>query len=254
MLVLPTAIVGPAEAPELGPPATRAPVLWSLAALLAALFAAEALAVAAALHGWTWLPAAVVRIVTIAHASALLYPGHDLFAAHQLWTAALLHDGLDPARRAGLALGLWQLAANLVVLLVAGRAVERRLGSPVFAMALLVLAPLVCAVHLRLPDSAAALACCANLVAGILGVAWGLFAGHRVRWVAYYWLIAVVGAHPFRLDLRWLVVVYLAQELVRAALTLPPGEAGERACGLAAGLVLGFGLGTAGRLWLRRAP
>lgn len=251
MIILPLAIVGPSEAPELGPPPGRTPLVWALVGLLAALAVAETLAVAAAVHGWTWLPAVLVRALTIAHASALLYPAHDLFLPHQLWTAALLHDGFDPARPGGIALGLWQLGANLAVLAVAGRAVERRLGPLTTGVALLVLAPLAALVHLRAPDSGAAIAGASDLAAGVAGLAWGLFAGHRVRWAAYWWLVVAVGVWPFRLRLRWLALGFVAQEMVRAGLAMPAADSWERAVGLLAALLVGYALGTGARVLQR---
>jgi len=251
MIILPTAIVGPPEAPELAPSARAAPVLWVLIGLLVWLAVAEAVAVAGAVHGWAWLPAVLVRAMTIANASALLYPGHDLFMLHQLWTSALIHDGMDPTRLGSAAFGLWQIVANSVTLLVAGRAVERRLGSLATAAALLVLAPLAALVHLRAPDSGAAIACASDLVAGVVGLAWGLFVSHRVRWAAYYWLVVVVGVWPFRLHLRWLAIGFLAQEVLRAFLAMPAADAWERAYGLGAAVVVGYGLGTAARLLQR---
>ena len=251
MIILPTAIVGPPEAPELGPPPRRTPVLWSLIGVLIGLALAETLAVAAAMHGWTWLPAVLVRAVTIANASALLYPGHDLFMPHQLWTSALVHDGIDPTRAGAVALGLWQLAGSVLVLAVAGRAAERRLGGLATIATLLVLAPLAALVHLRAPDSVEALAGASDLAASVAGLAWGLFAGHQVRWAAYYWLVVVVGMLPFRLGLRWLALGFVAQEGVRAFLAMPTGDAWERVVGLLAAVVVGYALGTVARLLQR---
>ena len=251
MIILPTAIVGPPEAPELAPPRRATPVLWALLALLVGLAVVETLAVAAAVHGWQWLPAVLVRAVTIANASALLYPGHDLFLPHQLWTAALVHDGIAAPGVGGILLGLWQLVANLVVLAVAGRAVERRLGPLATGAALLVLLPLAALVHLRAPDSSAAIACASELVAGVAALAWGLFDGHRVRWAAYYWLVVVVGVRPFRLHLRWLALAFVVQEAARAFLALPAADAWERVFGLLAAVLIGHGLGTAARLLQR---
>lgn len=252
MIVLPTAIVGPPEAPELAPPARPTPVTWILLGIIIALALAEAAAVHAALGGWPSLPAGLVRTVTIAQASALLYPAPDLFLPHQLWTAALVADGGALGRATGALLWLWQGLAALAVLTVAGRAAERRLGPLAWAAALLVLAPLVTIVHLRQPDLGAALACLPDLVAGVAGLAWGLFAGHRVRWAAYYWLVVVVGVLPFRLHLRWLATVYVIQEAVRAGLALPGPEAIERWYGLAVAVPVGYALGTAARLLQRR--
>ena len=251
MIILPIAIVGPPEAPELTPPARRTPLLWALIGLLVGWAVVETVAIAAAVHGWAWLPAVLVRAVTIASASAQLYPAHDLFLPHQLWTAALVHDGIDPTRLGGVVLGAWQIIAGMVVLTVAGRAVERQLGSLATAAALLVLLPLAALIHLRAADSGSAIACASDLVAGVAGLAWGLFAGHRVRWAVYYWLVVVVGVRPFRLHLRWLALGFVAQEAARAFLAMPAAVAWERVFGVLAAAVVGHGLGTAARLLQR---
>ena len=251
MIILPIAIVGPPEAPELTPPARRTPLLWALIGLLVGWAVVETVAIAAAVHGWAWLPAVLVRAVTIASASAQLYPAHDLFLPHQLWTAALVHDGIDPTRLGGVVLGAWQIIAGMVVLTVAGRAVERQLGSLATAAALLVLLPLAALIHLRAADSGSAIACASDLVAGVAGLAWGLFAGHRVRWAVYYWLVVVVGVRPFRLHLRWLALGFVAQEAARAFLAMPAADAWERVFGVLAAVVVGHGLGTAARLLQR---
>lgn len=231
MLVVPLGIEAPPGAPEALPRAT--PATWSAIAALATLFLLERLALAAVAHGWP-LPAGPVAGALWWSASAKLYPDPALFAPWQLWSHALVQAGW------------WQAVAVLVAIGLAGRAIERWIGSGATALLLAVLAPLAAAVHLLRPGAAPVVGG-AGVAAGLLGAAWALFPTHRVRGALLYYLVVVVGAVRFHLGLRLVVLLFVAQELFRLRLADPHAAALDLGAdvllaGLVAGLLLGLAL------------
>jgi hypothetical protein len=246
--LLPIGIAGPAGAPEPVLPPRPAPATGILIAALAAVALLDLLAGGRALHAWPVMPERVARAWLDLSGHLPLYQDPELFAPWQLWTAALLHDGWF-GRPGAWFFTAWQLAADLAVALVAGRALERALGSASFAALLLLLAPLAGAIHLRHPGTLA-LGTAAALAVALAAAAWGFFLAHRLRASLVYWMVVAVGAVPFHLHLRWLALLATGLELARLVL-VRAGDLREQAVGLLAALLLGFALGAGARLLTR---
>lgn len=247
IVLLPVGVAGPAGAPESPPASHGTPVTWTLVGVIL-LVAGLDLAAVLALRGWPVLPEPLLRAWLDCSVRLPLYRDPELFAPWQLWTAPLLHEGWI-GRPGAWFFTLWQVVADTVVLVVAGRAIERRLGSAVMGALLLLLAPLAGLVHLR-TSGPGALGTVTALAAGLAALAWALLAAHRLRATVMYWLVVAVGVMPFHLHLRWLTVGFVLLEAIRLGLG-GAQHAHERALGLLAAVLIGFALGSGAR-WLER--
>ncbi len=227
MLVLPLAVETSVD------PRAATPVTWLVLIVLSGWFLLEQLAGIAARTGWPLLPDAFARGVLWASALGKLYVAESLFEPQQLWTYVGLHAGW------------WHLISNGIFLAVFGAAFERRVGSIAFLMALAVFAPLTVAPHLLRPDIPLPSLGASGVVSGVMGACWALFRRDRVRCALVYYLIVIVGMVPFRLALRWLVIAYLIQDVLRMVL-IPRGAVIYDVQLL--GVVIGFALGQAARV------
>lgn len=239
MLILPISIESPDGAAT--PPSATA-VTWVLGGLVLALFVLGRLAMSDA--PGHLLGNDAFRIATYAAATWSFYSDPALFAPWQLWSWILVNNAWLPA------------LVNLVLFVVAGRAVERRLGGVAFVGALVLLAPLVAgAAALSGPhphagsDIGPALCGIDGLTLGVLGLAWALFPEGRVRFGLVYWVVVAVGYRPlFRLPLRWLAALAILFQMALVLLDWPvmPAEA------VIGAFLGGFAIGLAGR-YLRPA-
>jgi hypothetical protein len=211
MLLLPIEVESP-DGTAL-PPASTA-VTWTLGALILALFVLGRLATAGATGHL--LGDEAFRVTTYAAAAWSFYPDHALFAPWQLWTWVLVNNAWLP------------VLVGLVLFVVAGRAVERRIGSGAFAGALALLAPLVAGAVAIAGPLAGPLCGVDGLALGVLGLAWALFPEGRVRFGLVYWVVVAVGYRPlFRLPLRWLAALAILFQMALVLFGWPvmPAEA-----------------------------
>jgi len=132
-------------------------------------------------------------------------PGQGLFGPWQLWTSVLVHDGWIQLLLAGSAFA------------ILGGGLERRLGSGLFALVLLVLAPLGVAVLViaGVPGPALGLG---PLAAGSAGGLLTLSPRAALRIELAWWLVVVVGRTRRRLGLAWILAIFLGLEIWRLAL------------------------------------
>jgi hypothetical protein len=227
MLILPISV----ESPDgvAAPPAST-PVTWTLGALILGLFVLGRLATAGA--PGHLLGDQAFRVATYAAAAWSFYPDPALFAPWQLWSWGLVNDAWLP------------VLVNLVLFVVAGRAVERRLGGVAFVGALALLAPLVAGVAAVAGPHGGMLRGVHGLSLGALGLAWALFPEGRVRVGLVYWVVVAVGYRPlFRLPLRWLAALAILFQMALVLFGWPvmPAEA------VIGAFLGGFALGLAGR-------
>jgi membrane associated rhomboid family serine protease len=176
------------------------PVTWAVAGVMLLLFVLEKVALLPGATGW------LSRAMLSISASWKLYADPNLFEPAQLWTYALLHDGW------------WHLLGNLIFVVVFGRALESWLGSASYAAALFALAPASALIFLLQPHAGIVnqtLVGASGVISGIMGIAWGLHPRHPVRCVIGYWLIVLIGFLPFRISVRWLLLFFVAQDLLR---------------------------------------
>ncbi len=208
IILLPTALEPSAPALLSARPLT---VVWLLVALMALQFAiAHTLELDLRLH-WGLVGDPFFRVVSFTTSSWSLYADVALFAPWQLWSYILVNDG-------------WVLPIlDLVLLAVAGRAVERGIGSLSFLGAVLTLAPLAGVIQLLLSGRDEGLAAGVSLaspglpvtgadglVAGVLGMAWALYPQARMRWGVAYFAVVALGYLPlFRLALPWIALAFL---------------------------------------------
>ena len=247
ILLLPLRVVGPA-----GAPASRSdratPVTWWCVGMVMLIALIDLLVGGRLAHGWPLAPEAVARWWCDVSVRLPLYQDPELYAPTQLWSAALLHDGWFGYAGAWF-FTTWQMIVTVTVVLIAGRALERAVGSLSFASMVMLLAPLVGAIHLRVPGLLV-LGTSSSFAAALAAAAWGFFIAHRLQMTLVYWLVVVVGAVPFHVHLRWLVVTVSLSEAARLALGRV-GDAREHAIGVCAALLLGFAMGASARLLTR---
>lgn len=171
-------------------PVRSTPVVWIWLALVLALFVLERLVVIDHDLQLGLLPSSLFAGVSFVVASWSLYGDPELFDLWQVWSHLLIH------------LQWWQLAVEVVVMLVIGRALERTLGSALFAALIGCLGPLGGVVMVLLagvPVYVGAM----PLMLGLLGVALGRMPGAMTRWGIAWWAIVAVGWWPlFRLPLH----------------------------------------------------
>lgn len=245
--LLPLGVAGPAGAPVIV--VERAtPVAWWLGCTLLLLALIDLLAGGRIIHGWPVLPESLARAWLSVAVRLPLYQDPELFAPPQLWSAALLHDGWF-GRPGAWFFTAWQVFVDVVVVVAAGRALERTLGSASFAALVLLLAPLVGAVHLRQPGLLV-LGTASSLAVALAAAAWGFLIAHRLRLSLVYWLVVVVGVVPFHLHLRWLALGCATLELARLGLGRS-ADVREQTIGVLAALLLGFALGRGARFLVR---
>lgn len=247
ILLLPLRVIGPVGAPASAEHRSTPITWWSIGAmLLVALI--DLLAGGRMAHGWPVMPVSVARWWCDVSVRLPLYQDPELFMPTQLWSAVVVQDGWFGLPGAWF-FTTWQVTVNVLVMFIAGRALERALGSLSFASVLLLLAPLVGAIHLRMPGLLV-LGTSTSLAAALAATAWGFFIAHRVQMTLWFWLVVAVGAVPFQVHLRWLVVTISLSEAARVTLARS-GDVREHAVGMCAALVLGYVMGTSARLMTR---
>lgn len=169
------------------------PVLsWMLLALA---IAAELIS-SLALH----LPPTLVSLVAGARLST--DPAQATFAPWQLWTGCLIHGGWSGLLLSGLAFA------------ILGGALERRLGSLLFALTLVALAPIGSAVPLLagIPSPALGLG---TLAAGCAGGLLALAPRATLRLELWWWAVVAVGRARRRIAVHWVLAGFIALEAWR---------------------------------------
>ena len=151
------------------------------------------------------LPDSLEFMVTLV-ASARLYsdPSQALFEPWQAWSWILVHDTW------------WGLGLGLTVFWVFAGGLERRLGSALFCLALVVFAPMTIALHLvsgvAVPDLGLV-----PVAAACAGAVFALAPRAGVRWELWWWMIWLVGRRRFETPMTWLLGVVLGLEALRLA-------------------------------------
>lgn len=251
MIVLyPVVVVGPPELPELAPKPRPAPAATALMVTVLVIAVIETLAQAVLAQGWPGVT--IARFISLVSASARLYPDPGLFDPAQLFSAALLHAVPWGDARAVLT-GLWALAVNAALILVIGRAWERTCGSAGLVGLVVIAMPLVGAIHLRHVVQSDPVVTSSALVAGMLAATATLLPGRRLRLHLAYWAVAAVGVVPLHADLRVVVGLYMAQELLRTWLA-NPAQLVDSSVALVAALIMGVVLGSLARPLVKRRP
>lgn len=191
MLLVPTTV----ELPDGDPPLHSTPVVWTWLALVSALFVLERLVVANQELDLGWFPPGLFAGVTFIVASWSLYGDPALFEVWQLWSHLLVHPSW------------WQLAIEVVLMVVVGRTLERVLGTALFLATLGCLAPLA-GVSMVLIGPQPVFAGGLPLMAGLIALAIGRLPGAAVRWGVVWWAVVAVGRWPlFLLPLHTLLIL-----------------------------------------------
>lgn len=223
MLLIPTRI----EVTGLTLAERATPVVWIWLALVLGVFVAERLVVIDHDLGFGWFPQGVFASVTFVIASWSLYGDPALFDLWQLWSHLLVHPHW------------WLLAVEITLMLVLGRALERVMGSALFAAVLACLGPLG-GVAMVLLAQESVHAGALPLMLGLVGLVLGRLPGATTCWGVAWWAVVAVGYWPlFRLPMPTLMFLLLVLTVVSA-----PADAAIRS--LLVGLLLvatGLGLG-----------
>lgn len=246
ILCWPERVVGPPELPELERSNRAAPVASVLGAVVVALCLLESWAGLTLLQGWPGRDLA--RQVSLLGASLRLYPEPGLFAPQQILTAAFLHQPLTGTPAEVLS-ALWSVSVDAALLLVLGRAWERRFGAAAWITMVALAAPLIGLVHLRRLAEAMPVVTSSALVAALVAATALALPARRLRLRAVWWAFTSLGVAPLHLDLRLAAVAYVALDTIRASFGAQP--LGEHILGLVAGALLGALLGAGARFVFR---
>ena len=223
MLLIPTA-VEPASGVL---PKRSTPVVWIWLALVLAVFITEQAVIFDHDLSFHFLPRGAFAVTTFVVASGSLYGDPVLFELWQLWSHVVIHYHW------------WLLAVEIVVMLVIGRALERVMGSALFAAVLACLGPLG-GVLMVLFGHESTYVGGLPLMLGLIAVTLGRLPGAMISWGFAWWAIIAVGYWPlFRHPVHTLMFLLFALIMVST-----PAETAIMS-GLT-GLVLvatGYGLG-----------
>jgi membrane associated rhomboid family serine protease len=223
MLLIPTSV----EISSVALPNRSTPVVWIWFALVLAVFVSENVVILDHDLGFNLLPRGFFSGTTFVVASWSLYGDPVLFDLWQLWSHLLIHYHW------------WLLAVEIVVMLVIGRALERVMGSALFAAVLACLGPLG-GVLMVLFGHEATYVGGLPLMLGLIGVTLGRLPSAMISWGLAWWAIIAVGYWPlFRQPVHMLMFLILALTLVSA-----PAEVAIMS--VLIGLIIvatGFGLG-----------
>jgi len=247
IILLPLRVVGPAGAPA-AVEHRSTPITWWCVGVMVAVAMIDLLAGGRIAHGWPVMPAVVARWWCDVAVRLPLYQDPELFVPTQLWTAVVVQDAWF-GRTGAWFFTTWQVVMSTMVVIIAGRALEHALGRLSFAAVLMLLAPLVGAVHLRIPG-VLVLGTSVSFAVALAATAWGFLGTHRVQMTLAYWLVVVVGAVPFHVHLRWLALSLLLSEAGRLMLG-HVHDAREQGVGLCTAVLLGFAIGICARWVLR---
>ncbi len=200
MLLIPTRV----EVPGLTLPVRATPVVWIWLALVVSVFVVERLVVVDHSLQLDLLPDGAFPGVTFVIASWNLYGDPALFDLWQLWSHLLVHPQW------------WLLAVEIIIMLVLGRALERVMGSALFAAVLACLGP-IGGVAMVLIGQQALHTGALPLLLGLVGVTLGRLPGGVTCWGLVWWAIVAVGYWPwFRLPTHTLMFLLLVVLLVSA--------------------------------------
>lgn len=216
-------------------PARSTPVVWMWLALVLALFVLERLVRVDHDLALGWFAPGFFASVTFIVASWSLYSDPALFDVWQLWSHLVVHPSW------------WQLAGEIVLMLVIGRTLERTLGSALFLAAIGCLAPLG-GVLMVLAGPQPVFIGGLPVMVGLVALALGRLPGAMVHWSVVWWAVVAVGHWPlFRMPLHTLFFLVM----VLAVMTSPPSAVLPTLFATLAVAGTGFGLGV---LIRRRGP
>ena len=137
-------------------------------------------------------------------ASWSLYGDPVLFELWQLWSHLFIHYHW------------WLLAVEIVVMLVVGRALERVMGSALFAAVLVCIGPLG-GVLMVLFGHEATYVGGLPFMLGLMGVILGRLPGAMIAWGLAWWAIIAVGYWPlFRQPVHTLMFILFALTMMSA--------------------------------------
>lgn len=200
MLLIPTAV----ELSSGVLPKRSTPVVWIWLALVLAVFISEQAVILDHDLGYHLLPRGAFAATTFMVASLSLYGDPALFDLWQLWSHVFIHYHW------------WLLAAEIVVMLVIGRALERVMGSALFAAVLVCLGPLG-GVLMVLFGHQATYVGGLPFVLGLMGVILGRLPGAMISWGLAWWAIIAVGYWPlFRQPVHMLIFFIFALSIMSA--------------------------------------
>ncbi len=200
MLLVPTAV----EHPALTPTTNSTPVVWIWFALVVSHFMVSRVVAFDHDQYLGLLPPTWFSVVTFVEASWSLYGDPELFELWQIWSHLVVHPQW------------WHLAIEIVVMLVIGRALERTIGSALFAVVLASLAPLG-GIALVFVGGGSPYAGGLALTFVVVGLALGRLPGAQTRWSVLWWAVVVVGQWPlFRLPLTSVFVLLLVPLILSA--------------------------------------
>jgi membrane associated rhomboid family serine protease len=207
-------------------PKRATPIVWLWLALVLVVFVCERVVAFDQNLKFGYVPQGLFVGVTFVSASWSLYGDPMLFDIWQLWSHLFVHSHW------------WILMAEMLVMLVIGRALERTMGSALFAAVLACLGPLggvlmVLFGHQQIYVGGL------PFMLGLIGLTMGRFPGAVMQWGIAWWAIIAVGYwRLFRLPVH--IMVFLP--LVLIALSAPENPTINILVGLLL-LVVGFGFG-----------
>jgi membrane associated rhomboid family serine protease len=200
MLLVPTAV----EHTDVRSSTRSTPVVWVWLALVVAMFVLSRLVAFDHDQRLGLLSPMWFAGVTFVEASWSLYADPELFDVWQVWSHLVVHPVW------------WHLPIEVAVMLVIGRALERTVGSLLFAAALACLGPLG-GIALALVGGESPYAGGLPLSLAVLGLALGRWSGAQTRWSVVWWAVVAVGHWPlFRLPLPSVLVLLLVPVMVGA--------------------------------------
>lgn len=168
----------------------------------------------------TWIILALALLVQVVHATALHLPpwlvsavaalrlnsdpAQALFAPWQLWSAVLVHGGWLALLLSGLAFA------------ILGGGLERRVGTRLFALAVMVVAPLGWAIPLIAGVATPALGL-GPVAAGCAGGLMAVAPTAALRLDLWWWALVALGRMRLRIGLHWILAGFVALEAWRLA-------------------------------------
>ena len=207
-------------------PRRATPIVWLWLALVLAIFIGERVVAFDQNLKLGYVPQALFIGITLVSASWSLYGDPVLFDLWQLWSHLFVHSQW------------WILMTEILVMLVIGRALERTLGSALFAAVLVGLGPLGGVLMVLISHQPVYVGGLPFML-GLIGLTMGRMPGAVMQWGIAWWAIVAVGYwRLFRLPVH--IMAFLP--LILSAVSAQENPAINVLVGLLL-LVVGFGFG-----------
>ena len=185
-------------------PRQATPIVWLWLALVLAIFVVERVVAFDQNLKFGYVPQALFMGITLVSASWSLYGDPALFDLWQLWSHLFVHSHW------------WILMAEILVMLVIGRALERTLGSALFVAVLVCLGPLGGVLMVLLSHQLVYVGGLPFML-GLIGLTMGRMPGAVMQWGIAWWAIVAVGYwRLFRLPVHIMVFLPLILSAVSA--------------------------------------